>query len=107
MRSSLISVLFHSSFILNNEFILPFYCYFSAFLFLAIESTFSAPSLSSYQNHPLEEIMENNKNDCELILSYKALTDQDVKTIAAYGIKNSQVSDTIHVLKSVANYEIT
>ncbi|CAF1008827.1 unnamed protein product [Rotaria sordida] len=61
----------------------------------SLESIISAASLFHYHHYQLVQIIDNNKNNCELNLRYKALTDQDMKNMVAYGIQNNRTLTTL------------
>lgn len=45
-----------------------------------------------YNNLELENIIDNNKTNSNLYLSYKKLTDADMEIVASYALKNNTAS---------------
>jgi len=66
-----------------------------------MEPTLSVTSLSQDRICQLEQIINNNKNNSELNLSFKGLIDQDMENTIVHGLRNSIVSDYIHIYKSI------
>jgi hypothetical protein len=53
---------------------------------------------SKYQNIELEELIAEKKDEANLDLSWKRLTDEDMEIVTDNAIQENKVSDSVYVI---------